>query len=142
MINKHMDIPHLFHGLRYIVIDELHSFLRSDRGGQTFCLIERLSKLADVHPRRIGLSATIGNISAASKFLGAGSDYQTVAPKVNSTGQVWRLSMEHFYKTDPQASADNFDPAQLIGPKTDQAPELADPGIGTFLNILGVKKSV
>ena len=130
MINKHMDIPHLFHGLRYIVIDELHSFLRSDRGGQTFCLIERLSKLADVHPRRIGLSATIGNISAASKFLGAGSDYQTVAPKVNSTGQIWRLSMEHFYKTDPQASADNFDPAELVGPKTDQAPELADPGIG------------
>lgn len=36
MINKHMDIPHLFGGLKYIVVDELHSFLRSDRGGQTF----------------------------------------------------------------------------------------------------------
>lgn len=130
MINKHMDIPNLFHGLRYIVIDELHSFLRSDRGGQTFCLIQRLAKLAAVHPRRIGLSATIGNIAAASKFLGAGSDHQTVAPKVNSTGQIWRLSMEHFYKTDPQASDKDFDPAALIGPKTDQAPELADPGIG------------
>ena len=55
MINKHMDIPNLFHDLRYIVIDELHSFLRSDRGGQSFCLIERLSKLAGVDPRRIGL---------------------------------------------------------------------------------------
>ncbi|KRL89100.1 DEAD/DEAH box helicase [Lactobacillus kalixensis] len=129
MINKHMDIPHLFHGLKYVVIDELHSFLRSDRGGQTFCLIQRLSKLAGVEPRRIGLSATIGNLQAASEFLGAGSKYETVAPHVQNQKQVWRLSMEHFYQTDPQASSKNFDPA-MIEPKTDKAPELADPGIG------------
>lgn len=131
MINKHMDIPSLFHGLKYIVIDELHSFLRSDRGGQTFCLIERLSKLADVDPRRIGLSATIGNIEAASKFLGAGSSHETVAPKVQNTRQVWRLSMEHFYKAGPQAADDDEKKNEsLVGPKTDSAPELADPGIG------------
>ena len=129
MINKHMDIPHLFHGLKYVVIDELHSFLRSDRGGQTFCLIQRLSKLAGVEPRRIGLSATIGNLQAASEFLGAGSKYETVAPHVQNQKQVWRLSMEHFYQTDPQASSKNFDPA-MIEPKTDKAPKLADPGIG------------
>lgn len=129
MINKHMDIPHLFGGLKYIVVDELHSFLRSDRGGQTFCLIERLSKLAGVNPRRIGLSATIGNLKEASAFLGAGSNRKTVAPKVQNQPQIWHLSMEHFYQTDPQASSKDFDPSQ-IEPKTDRAPELADPGIG------------
>lgn len=129
MINKHMDIPHLFGGLKYIVIDELHSFLRSDRGGQTFCLIERLSKLANVNPRRIGLSATIGNLQDASDFLGAGSNRKTVAPKVQNEPQIWHLSMEHFYKTDPQASSKDFDPSQ-VEPITDKAPELADPGIG------------
>lgn len=92
MINKHMDIPHLFHGLRFVVIDELHSFLRSDRGGQTFCLIERLSRLAGVKTRRIGLSATIGNLREAAKFLGAGSGHRTMAPKVKNARQVWRLS--------------------------------------------------
>lgn len=131
LINKHMDIPRLFGGLEYIVIDELHSFLRSDRGGQTFCLIERLSRLAGVNPRRIGLSATIGNLKAASEFLGAGSKRrQTVAPKVARTPQIWRLSMEHFYQTDPQAASKNFKPDLLVPAKTDQAPELADPGIG------------
>lgn len=130
MINKHMDIPRLFHDLRFIVIDELHSFLRSDRGGQTFCLIERLSKLAGIDPRRIGLSATIGNTEAASQFLGAGSSHQTVAPKVKNTRQIWRLSMEHFYKMGPQAAKNQAENNQLIGPKTDKAPELADPGIG------------
>lgn len=130
MINKHMDIPRLFGDLRFIVIDELHSFLRSDRGGQTFCLIERLSRLADVDPRRIGLSATIGNTAAASQFLGAGSTRKTVAPKVQATRQVWRLSMEHFYKMGPQAAKNQNENQKLIGPKTDKAPELADPGIG------------
>ena len=96
IINKHMDIPNLFHDLRYVVIDELHSFLRSDRGGQTFCLIERLSKMAGVDPRRIGLSATIGDTKAAAEFLGAGSRRKTIVPKSEGGGQVWRLSMEHF----------------------------------------------
>ncbi|GAA3627457.1 DEAD/DEAH box helicase [Lactobacillus hamsteri] len=130
MINKHMDIPRLFHGLKFIVVDELHSFLRSDRGGQTFSLIERISKLANINPRRIGLSATIGNLDAASKFLGAGSRHATVAPKVQNDRQVWRLSMEHFYQTNPQAASEDFDPAEIVEPKTDKAPALADPGIG------------
>ncbi|WP_276804158.1 DEAD/DEAH box helicase [Lactobacillus hominis] len=130
MINRHMDIPHLFHSLKFIVIDELHSFLRSDRGGQTFCLIERLSKLAGVNPRRIGLSATIGNTKAASQFLGAGSKFATDAPQVQNIPQVWRLSMEHFYQTDPQAASKDFKPEQIVEPKTDKAPELADPAIG------------
>lgn len=143
MINKHMDVPRLFHGLNFIVIDELHSFLRSDRGGQTFSLIERISKLADVNPRRIGLSATIGNLDDASKFLGAGSKYDTVAPRVQNDRQVWRLSMEHFYETDPQASSKDFDPAEIVEAKTDKAPELADPGIGyIFEHTRGTKSLV
>lgn len=142
MINKHMDIPHLFHGLRFVVIDELHSFLRSDRGGQTFCLIERLSKLAGVQPRRIGLSATIGNLREAAQFLGAGSGHRTVAPKVKNTRQVWRLSMEHFYQTDPQAASKDFDPTAPVEPKTDEAPELADPGIGYIFEHTRGKKSL
>lgn len=142
MINKHMEIPHLFHGLKYIVIDELHSFLRSDRGGQTFSLIERVGRLADVEPRRIGLSATIGDLKTASKFLGAGSPYETVAPKVANDRQVWRLSMEHFYKTDPQAATAGFDPETFIEPKTDNAPVQADPGVGYIFEHTRGKKSL
>ena len=60
LINKHMEIPSLFWDLRFIVVDEIHALLRGDRGLQTFCLIERLCRLAGCRPRRIGLSATIG----------------------------------------------------------------------------------
>ena len=73
LLHKHADVPHLFGDLRFIVIDEVHSLLRGDRGGQTLCLIERLTRLAGVNPRRIGLSATIGDLERTGAYLSAGT---------------------------------------------------------------------
>ncbi len=141
MINKHADIPRLFGDLRYVVIDELHSFLRSDRGGQTFCLLERLNRLAGVKPRRIGLSATIGDPGAAGQFLGAGSGHQTRIPKVKSQPQRWRLSMEHFYKSGDQSGDHSALPAQaVLDQASDQAPELSDPGLAYIFDHTRGKK--
>ncbi len=103
LLRKHMEVPSLFGDLRFIVIDEIHSLLRADRGLQTFCLIERLCKLAGCGPRRVGLSATIGSPALAGQFLAAGSSRGTVIPKFDGGREVWRLSMEHFYNTSPQA---------------------------------------
>ena len=132
MINKHMEIPSLFGDLRFIVIDEIHSLLRGDRGMQTFCLIERLCKLAECNPRRIGLSATIGNPEAAGRFLAAGSGRRTVIPQFDGGKEVWRLSMEHFFNTAPQADEgkETVPEALLVESPTDTAPKAADPGIG------------
>ena len=68
LIHKHMAIPRMFCDLRYVVIDEVHSLMRGDRGGQTLCLIERLSRMAGVQPRRIGLSAPSATPSARVPF--------------------------------------------------------------------------
>ena len=132
LINKHMEIPSLFGDLRFIVIDEIHSLLRADRGLQTFCLIERLCRLAGCDPRRIGLSATIGNPDLAGKFLAAGSGRSTVIPKFDGGKEVWRLSMEHFYNTAPQADEGKAVPMDTppVEAPTDTAPKAADPGIG------------
>ncbi|MBQ3867958.1 MAG: DEAD/DEAH box helicase [Clostridia bacterium] len=132
LINKHMEIPSLFGDLRFVVIDEIHSLLRADRGLQTFCLVERLCKLAGCSPRRIGLSATIGNPEEAGRFLAAGSGRNTVIPKFEGGKEVWRLGMEHFYNTAPQADEDKgeIDGVPPQEEATDSAPKAADPGIG------------
>lgn len=133
LLRKHSLVPRLFGDLRFVVIDELHSFLRSDRGAQCFCLIERLQRLADVHPRRIGLSATIGDPRLAAQFLGANSGRKTVVPRFQQTPQVWRLSMEHFFNQSPQATAGTSlagKPGKVLAPATDHAPGLANPGLG------------
>ena len=152
MINKHMEIPSLFEDLRFIVIDEMHALLRGDRGGQTFCLIERMCALAGCNPRRIGLSATIGDPQEAGRFLAAGSKRPVVIPAFDGGKEVWRLSMEHFFSTPPQAdetgtpeetSSDGQKPGEMssdgqrpetgtqaMEPATDTAPKAADPGLG------------
>ena len=132
LINKHMEIPSLFGDLRFIVIDEIHSLLRGDRGLQTFCLIERLCRAAGCDPRRVGLSATIGDPEAAGRFLAAGSGRRTVIPRFEGGKEVWRLSMEHFFNTAPQADEDRRDLPETPVPEapTDTAPQAADPGIG------------
>ena len=97
LLHKHSHIPALFGDLRFIVIDEIHSLMRADRGGQCLCLIERLSRLASCNPRRIGLSATIGDLELAGRFLGSGSGRDTIIPRIEDAQQRWRLSMSHFF---------------------------------------------
>ena len=132
LINKHMEIPSLFGDLRFIVIDEIHSLLRGDRGLQTFCLIERLCALAGCSPRRIGLSATIGNPEDAGKFLAAGSGRGTVIPRFDGGRETWRLSMEHFFNSGPQADEGKTGLPETppMEEATDEAPKAADPGMG------------
>lgn len=104
LMHKHAAVPRLFCDLRYVVIDEVHSLLRGDRGGQTLCLIERLGRMAGVNPRRIGLSATIGDPECTGAFLASGTGRGCIIPRFEEPRRVWRLSMEHFYITGPQAT--------------------------------------
>lgn len=103
LLHKHAAVGRLFGDLRFVVIDEVHSLLRGDRGGQTLCLIERLSRMAGVNPRRIGLSATIGDPERTGAFLSAGTGRGCIIPRFQEPRRTWRLSMEHFYTTGPQA---------------------------------------
>ena len=140
LLHRHGQIPHLFGDLRFVVIDEIHSFLRGDRGGQTLCLIERLCRMAGVQPRRIGLSATIGDTQMVGRFLSANTGRSTVIPRIQSTGTRWRISMQHFFNNGPQA--DELLPDGSASPvpgapspaateaATDTAPAAADPGLG------------
>ena len=132
LLHKHAAIPKLFGDLRFVVIDEVHSLLRGDRGGQTLCLIERLSRIAGVNPRRIGLSATIGDPERTGEFLSLGTGRKTIIPKIEAKGSKWRLSMEHFYVKDMQAAEgkDIQDALPVLDEKTAEAPNNADPGLG------------
>jgi len=132
LLHKHAAIARLFGDLRFVVIDEVHSLLRGDRGGQTLCQIERLSRLAGVNPRRIGLSATIGDPEGTGEFLSMGTGRRTVIPKIDPQGSKWRLSMEHFYVKDVQAAEGRQIEGALpvLEAETAPAPPNADPGIG------------
>lgn len=68
-IRRGLEIPRLFGATRAVVIDELHSMLDSERGVQMRSLLTRL-EIAVRHPiRRIGLSATLGDMNLARAYL-------------------------------------------------------------------------
>ena len=97
LINRSNDIPRLFSDLRYVVIDELHTLTGSDRGNQILCQLYRLSRLIGFSPRRIGLSATAGDIGLAAHWLAKGSGRETECPVLPVGKLKWRLGAEHFY---------------------------------------------
>ena len=49
----------LFSGVEWIIVDEIHGFLSSNRGIQLASLIERLQKYMPLQPRCLGMSATL-----------------------------------------------------------------------------------
>ncbi len=55
--------------LEWIVIDEVHELLASERGSQLSLSLERLQLNSKYEISRIGLSATVGNPKEAAKFL-------------------------------------------------------------------------
>ncbi len=97
LMNRSNDIVRLFGGLRYVVIDEIHTLTGTDRGNQIICQLVRMARLIGHTPRRIGLSATVGDASLAAEWLGGGTDVETVVPEIIEGKTKWRLGMEHFF---------------------------------------------
>lgn len=76
-VNKPYNIKHLFSTLDYIVIDEIHSFLGSDRGTHLQSLLNRLQKVNVKKFSIVGLSATVSDANQyieIKNFLGDPKD--------------------------------------------------------------------
>lgn len=113
LINRSTELVRLFGDLRFIVIDEVHVFMGSDRGRQVLCQLARLSRFVREEPRRIGLSATLGDYSLAEKWLASGSNRPVITPSVSAGPQRVRLAVEHFYVAGDRPEED--DGAQSTG---------------------------
>jgi len=69
-VNRPHHVSHLFSNLKYLVIDEIHSFIGSGRGAQLKSILSRLQDLNSKKFNIVGLSATIGDYEEAKKFTG------------------------------------------------------------------------
>ncbi|GAB0057924.1 ATP-dependent RNA helicase SrmB [Candidatus Magnetaquicoccaceae bacterium FCR-1] len=62
-------LPTLTAALDYLVVDELHAFIGTERGKQLQSLLNRLELVAGRKLPRVGLSATLGDMNLAAEFL-------------------------------------------------------------------------
>jgi ATP-dependent Lhr-like helicase len=93
-------IARLFAGLRYVVIDEMHSFLGTERGAQLQSLLHRVELALRRRVPRIGLSATLGDLSAAKNFLRPGRGEHVNEITAADDTQELRLQLRG-YETAP-----------------------------------------
>ena len=69
-VNRSEYLKKIFHGLRFVVIDELHSFLENERGTHLKSLLSRLCNVVHGNSfRTVALSATIGDSQTAKEFI-------------------------------------------------------------------------
>lgn len=98
-----------FGRLRYVVIDELHSFLGSARGAQLQSLLNRVDLSARKRPARVGLSATLGDMEVAKRFLRP-EDPQAPAVVEAKAEQEIQLQVRG-YRSDPPVPGGDPDDA-------------------------------
>ncbi|WP_427159858.1 DEAD/DEAH box helicase [Aliinostoc sp. HNIBRCY26] len=109
LVNKYKDLPRLFGDLRFVVIDEIHAFMGTERGCQIICQLQRLGNFTQTQPRRIGLSATLGDYSMAEEWLRSGTDKQVITPQVEAGKRQIKLALEHFYINNEESDKSDYE---------------------------------
>jgi len=69
-VNNPRSLNTLFSDLKYVIVDEIHSFIGTDRGVQLKSIISRLQKNQSKRFIIVGLSATISDFDEAKRFTG------------------------------------------------------------------------
>ncbi len=101
-MNRHADLTRLFGDLRFVVLDEIHALIGSDRGLQVLCQLQRLARYQARPPRRVGLSATIGQPELAMQWLAGGTKTPVTLINDQAGRRKVMLSVEHFVQSDDE----------------------------------------
>lgn len=89
-------LPLILRHLRYIVVDELHAFIGSERGRQLQSLLHRVELGIRRPVPRVALSATLGDMGLAASFLRPRGGEKVVVLEDRETGQEVRLQVRGY----------------------------------------------
>ena len=120
-------ISRMFNGLDFVVIDELHSFIGTERGQQLRSLLSRLERVVRRRIPRIGLSATLGDMERAAEFLRGGKSLPCDILQSSATTQEVRLQVRGYRVTPAEPDT------QRDGAAVDPLDDAAVPMIGAHL---------
>ena len=100
----------IFAGIRFIVIDEMHSFLSSARGAQLQSLMHRVELVVRRPVQRVGLSATLGDLSAGCRFIRPARPETVVVIESNENANAISLQLRGYTHSVPdRAKAEDND---------------------------------
>jgi ATP-dependent Lhr-like helicase len=127
-----------FATLEYVVVDELHSFVDSERGAQLQSLLHRVELLLRRHVPRIALSATLGDMHVAADFLRPGHGDDAVLIDGDDDGQELRMQLRGYRIVPPRLSTGEIAEREASGEEIDAAEVTEGDKVAIAEHIFGV----
>lgn len=112
-VNRSHYLTALFCGLRHVVIDELHSFLDNERGlhlQSLLCRLRRVTTAAGTSFGMVGLSATIGDFTAARKYVNRARPQSVKVIQDESGGKELKYRLHAYVASTPTDDGGQGDP--------------------------------
>lgn len=108
-VNHSEKLTEIFNNIEFIVIDEIHSFINSDRGVHLRSLIARISDFIENPPRIVALSATIDNFELVKQWVNYQNPNNVEVISIKESDKALQYSLMHF-----NSSKDNNIPLELF----------------------------
>lgn len=96
LCNRGTAVAAAFERVTFFVVDELHAFIGSERGKQLQSLMHRIERVLGRTVPRIGLSATLGDMSLAAGFLRPGGAAGVALVESKSSGAELRILVKGY----------------------------------------------
>lgn len=100
LINKNTSVKQAFGKLKYVVIDELHAFIGSERGKQLQSLLSRIELITGNKAPRIAMSATFSNYDKVKEFLRPDLSFPCVIPDQGNSNHETRILVKEYIQTE------------------------------------------
>jgi ATP-dependent Lhr-like helicase len=101
----------LLAGLQYLVVDELHAFLGTERGAQLRSLLHRVELAVRRRIPRVGLSATLGDMTLAAEALRPGEAASVRCIQSAQGGQELAVQIRGYLNSPPPAGEETSEGA-------------------------------
>ena len=130
-VNRPHALDGLFGGLRYVVIDELHSFIGTERGAHVRSLLSRVIARSRHPVRLVGLSATLGDLDAACRWL-LPRETERFAHIVGSGDKTIQYQIRGYLRAESELGAKPADESTGQPPETEEDDRLAQDLVRAF----------
>jgi ATP-dependent Lhr-like helicase len=115
LCNRGTSVAAAFECLTFFVVDELHAFIGAERGKQLQSLMHRIERVIGRTVPRIGLSATLGDMSLAADFLRPGMAPAVAMVESKSSGNELKILVKG-YEEPLVVRDDEEEPAEPTTP--------------------------
>src|SRR3569623_1168043 len=114
LCNRGTSVRAIFERAAFFVVDELHAIIGSERGKQLQSLMHRIEQVIGRMVPRIGLSATLGDMSLAGEFLRPGKGSSVAMVESQASGTELKILVKGYEEPlviRPENDGDEPDPA-------------------------------